>query len=102
MPDREKVITGLKCIISGTVRCDSCGYAIDKHGHYSCQQNCASDAIALLKKQETVKKVLADRQCEVSPHYYERKGFCPKCHQEVKLILNRNYCGFCGQKVKWG
>ena len=52
MPDREKVITGLKCIISGTVRCDSCGYAIDKHGHYSCQQNCASDAIALLKKQE--------------------------------------------------
>lgn len=54
-----------------------------------------------LKEQETVKKVLADRQCEVSPHYYERKGFCPKCHQEVKLILNRNYCGFCGQAVKW-
>lgn len=101
MPDREKVIKGLQCIIEGTVRCESCGYSIDKHGHHSCQQNCASDAIAMLKEQKTVKKVLADRQCEVSPHYYERKGFCPKCHQEVKLILNRNYCGFCGQKVKW-
>lgn len=54
MTDREKVITGLQCIINGNVRCESCGYAIDKHGHYSCQQNCASDAISLLKEQETV------------------------------------------------
>lgn len=52
MPDREKVIRGLQCIVDGTVRCESCGYAIDKHGHYSCQQNCASDAIALLKEQD--------------------------------------------------
>ena len=54
MINRENVINGLKCIIDGTVRCESCGYAIDKHGHHSCQQNCASDAIALLKEQETV------------------------------------------------
>lgn len=50
MIDREKIIKGLQCIIEGTVRCESCGYAIDKHGHHSCQQNCASDAIALLKE----------------------------------------------------
>lgn len=55
MPDREKVINGLQCIIDGTVRCESCGYAIDKHGHHSCQQNCASDAIVLLKEQNWVK-----------------------------------------------
>ncbi len=60
----------------------------------------------LLKEQEDVpvdtkKQVLADRQCEISPHHYERKGFCPKCHQEIKLCWNRNYCGFCGQAVKW-
>lgn len=64
------------------------------------------DALALLKEQtdvpvDTKKQVLADRQCEVSPYHYERKGFCPKCHQEVKHVLNRNYCGFCGQAVKW-
>ena len=56
MADKERVIKGLKCIIDGTVRCESCGYAIDKHGHYSCQQNCASDAIALLKEQEDLKQ----------------------------------------------
>jgi len=50
--DMEKVIKGLQCIIDGTVRCESCGYAIDKHGHHSCQQNCASDAIAMMKEQE--------------------------------------------------
>ena len=62
----------------------------------------AKEILEMLKEQETVKEVLSDRQCEVSPHHYERKGFCPKCHQEMKFILNRNYCGFCGQAVKWG
>lgn len=52
MIDRENVIKGLQCIIDGNVRCVSCGYAIDKHGHYGCQQECAKDAIALLKEQE--------------------------------------------------
>lgn len=51
-PDRNMVIKGLKCIVDGDVRCESCGYAIDKHGHHSCQQNCASDAITLLKGQD--------------------------------------------------
>ena len=52
MTDREKAIKGLQCIVDGTVRCESCGYAIDKHGHHSCQQECAKDTIALLKEQE--------------------------------------------------
>ena len=56
MIDRENVIKGLKCIIEGTVRCESCGYAVDKHGHYSCKQNCASDALALLKEWENLKQ----------------------------------------------
>ena len=63
-------------------------------------QETAKAALKVMKGLDA-KRVLSDRQCEVSPHYYERKGFCPKCHQEVKLILNRNYCGFCGQAVKW-
>ena len=65
MIDREKVITGLKCIVDGTVRCESCGYAIDKHGHHSCQQNCASDAIALLKESESIER------CRDCKHHLE-------------------------------
>lgn len=60
----------------------------------------AHDALVLLKEQEP-QPVISDRQCEVSPGHWERKGFCPKCHQEVLWMVNREYCGFCGQKVKW-
>ena len=52
MPDREKVKIGLQCIIDGTVRCASCGYSIDKHGRYGCHQDCAIDALSLLKEQQ--------------------------------------------------
>lgn len=72
MIDRENVIKGLKCIIEGIVRCESCGYAVDKHGHYSCQQNCASDAIALLKEQE------AQRDYEAS---IEMAEYCERYEQ---------------------
>ena len=56
MSDKEKVIKGLRCIIDGTVRCESCGYSIDKHGHHSCQQECAKDAISLLNEQDALLK----------------------------------------------
>lgn len=72
MLDLEKVIKGLQCIIDGTVRCESCGYAIDKHGHYSCQQNCASDAISILKEQE------AQRDYEAS---IEMTEYCERYEQ---------------------
>lgn len=92
MLDREKVIKGLQCIIDGTVRCDSCGYSIDKHGHHSCQQNCASDAIALLKWQEA-KKVLEWRGMYL----------CPKCKCALSDSKSKNikYCYRCGTAVKW-
>lgn len=63
-------------------------------------QETAKAALKVMKGLDA-KRVLSDRQCEVSPHHYERKGFCPKCHQEIKLSWNRNYCGFCGQALKW-
>lgn len=58
------------------------------------------DTISLLKEQDA-KHVIQDRQCEVEPNVWERKGFCPKCHQEVLWTHNRLFCGFCGQAVKW-
>lgn len=107
MIDREKVIMGLEFCTKGNFCVSDCPYFKEMSmTDGRCITAVQTDALALLKEQEAVhadtkKKVLADRQCEVSPHHYERKGFCPKCHQEVKFILNRNYCGFCGQAVKW-
>ena len=100
MPDREKVITGLQCIIDGNVRCESCGYAIDKHGHYSCQQNCASDALALLKKQET--KQVKQVELYGQENWYGLVCKCPDC----KAIWmggksETHFCPNCGQAVKW-
>ena len=47
--DIEKMKKGLQCIVNGSVRCSSCGYSIDKHGHYGCHQECAADVLELLK-----------------------------------------------------
>ena len=58
------------------------------------------EAIRLLKEQEPM-RVLYQRECETMPGHYERKGFCPECHQVLEWYLNRSYCGFCGQAVKW-
>lgn len=101
--DREKVIKGLRCIIDGTVRCESCGYSIDKHGHHSCQQECAKDAIALLKEQEAVEPYM-----DYDGHDVWRCGNCGATifHIEQSQADEdwKNYAKFCrqcGKKVKW-
>ena len=96
MIDREKVIKGLKCIIEGTVRCDSCGYAIDKHGHHSCQQNCASDAIAMLKEREP-------KPVKITRNAYDHQFYhCPNCgHDFYDFYKKPSFCEKCGQAVKW-
>ena len=83
--------------------------------HDDCDRNCSdcelvqddgelhelyTNVISLLRKQEP-KLVRQERQCEVEPTVWERKGFCPKCHQIVQWNVNRLFCGFCGQAVKW-
>ena len=86
MPDREKVIKGIQ-------ECDLNGGLIG---------NCPYKEIVLLLKEQKAQSVLSNRVCEVEPFRYVRKGFCPKCHQEVEWLLNRKYCGFCGQEIRWG
>ena len=48
MPDREKVIKGLKCLITDGVPCNGCPY----YGRGYCIKNIASDALDLLKEQD--------------------------------------------------
>ena len=124
MTNMEKIKIGLQCIIDGTVRCECCGYAIDKHGHHSCQQNCASEAIAVLKEQEDlgeeltnavelirkknkrIEELLKEQEpipCgekikagDVMLDFYE----CGHCKNAIRKPWK--YCPFCGKEVKWG
>lgn len=97
MSDKEKVKKGLQCIIDGTVRCERCGYAIDKHGHYSCQQECAKDAISLLKEQEAVAPTVssAEEHDGLVSWWYQ----CGKC--KMPIDYGDRFCRYCGQAVKW-
>lgn len=63
-------------------------------------QNIAKAALELLKEKEP-QSVLSNRVSESYPCRYVRNGFCPKCHQTIEWLFNRNYCGFCGQEVRW-
>ena len=47
MPDREKVIKGLECLITNKVDCDGCPY--NEGENSSCLKNIAKDAVELLK-----------------------------------------------------
>lgn len=99
MIDREKVIEGQKQVILHLHRMSEVCYDGDVP-YYEDLRDKAEDALELLNEQEP-KFVLSMRECETLPNHYERKGFCPKCHQVVEWYLNRSYCGFCGQAVKW-
>lgn len=56
MPDREKVINGLRCIKGDLILCVDCAYSDENgHGTYSCKAFCANDAIAMLKEQNWIK-----------------------------------------------
>ena len=94
--DIEKVIKGLeRCTKHDGSECPQCPYY-----NGECTNDLMVDALSLLKKQEPM-RVLSQRECETMPNHFEKKGICPKCHHFVEWYLNRSYCGFCGQAVKW-
>lgn len=52
MPDMSEIIYGLKCLSGCTILCRNCAYSKNGQGRYGCRQDCANDAIELLKEQE--------------------------------------------------
>ena len=104
MINKEKVIKGLEACTAwdGLHQCQPkfYGYDCPYDDEADCKLALMKDALALLKEKEP-QPVIFDRQCEEEPDHWVRKGFCPKCHQVVLWMVNREYCGFCGQKVKW-
>ncbi len=100
MADREKVILDIeRCISHVPDACIDCSHYHGVNG-IGCMEDLLTHAYDLLKEQDA-QSVLSNRVCKVEPFRYVRKGFCPKCHQEMEWLLNRKYCGFCGQAVKW-
>lgn len=101
MNNREKVIKGLQCIVDGTIRCECCGYAIDKHGYYSCQQECAKDAISLLKEQEEDKPKGHWMPYEPDKRGYTNGFTCSRCERIIASdhyckMLDFDFCPYCG------
>ena len=88
MIDREKYIE----VLSKTVKAVK---ELNRDAPIKISLECVEDILELLKEQEP-KSVLSNHV-----RRYARKGFCPKCHQEIEWLFNRQYCGFCGQAVKW-
>ena len=72
-------------------KCEDCDLVQDDGELHEMYMDC----IGLMKKQEP-KTVLSDRHV-----HGVLEGYCPNCHQVVEWMINRQYCGFCGQAVKW-
>ena len=86
MTDREKVMTGLECLITNSVDCSTCPYAVDGF----CPELVAKDAMELLKEQEPAKVVDGRPRCRFA---------CGNCGAEFAFVYN--YCPSCGRKVDW-
>ena len=106
MVDREKVIKGLTpCTAwAGLHECqpkvgDDCPYVDEA----DCKLTIMREALELLKEQEPkqVNSYWQSGNMLNMLNKWERKGFCPRCNQEMRWMLNRSFCGFCGQEVKW-
>ena len=96
MPDREKVIEGLKCCFENA-KCDGCPYEMEcrKILFKTKENHCPilDDILAILKEQEPA-----------LPTWSQGKAYCGRCGQRLPRNMadkEINYCGYCGQAVKW-
>jgi endogenous inhibitor of DNA gyrase (YacG/DUF329 family) len=90
---REKVIKGLECcsVPSDKRDCDLCPIGFGE----GCALKLKRDAASLLKAQEP-------RLVHVTADINHRKiGECPNCGKGINSGDYSNYCGRCGQAVKW-
>ena len=88
MPDREKVIKGLR-----EMSCRATWNDIDRIRNKF--QPIINGAIDLLKEHEAVKPKCKERIGGFVA------GICPTCGTALNNILNVKACGKCGQAVKW-
>lgn len=93
----EKVIKELECCVcldNNWSKCANCDYA-DEFNNGDCETYLLRDALALLKAQEP-------KLVHVTANINHRKiGECPTCGKSINSGDYPNYCGRCGQAVKW-
>ena len=91
MTDREKVIKGLGealTLLAEYVPCE---------GYLGYAPGACLDAIELLKAQEPVTVIPAI----MGNDELLTEGCCPICGAKLDYYLNGQFCGCCGQAVKW-
>ena len=100
MPDREKVIKGLECLAQKQAPtanpCKGCGY-INRPNFAICVKDIASDALSLLKEQESIKPLLTGHgEYETEGSWWYECGNCG-----TPIDPDDNFCRKCGKAVKW-
>ncbi len=98
MPDREKVLKGLECLITNETPCEGCPY----NGSGYCLRNIAKDARELLKEQKS--EWLED---SIPGQVYGTAWACRKCMHSIHKPYIWNpyesgykYCFYCGAEMK--
>ena len=111
MSDREKVIAGLECCISGTM-CSKCPYKVNNEcveGGYF-YSKAINDAIEILKSQKPKPVKAITRNVLYAEtddgQVYEKDTFymCPSCNitfSRTHKYKDIYFCKNCGQSVTW-
>lgn len=94
--DREKVIKGVEEISDYFFSVYR--HSKDREEINEAKDRCdaVEDALALLKEQEVknVVNMTLSKDCFLI-------ASCPKCNALLTRVEHKNYCGYCGQAVKW-
>ena len=90
MADREKVISKFEKIIS-VCKEDGCDFV-------DLSFEDAEQILALLKEQEPQSVIVREEPQNGKILWF---ADCPKCKHGIERDKHKNFCGFCGQAVKW-
>lgn len=93
MTNREKIIKALECCKrKDGNECKVCPYAESDF----CVEDMVTDTLDMLKEQEAknVVDMALSKDCFLI-------ASCPKCNALLTRVEHKNYCGYCGQAVKW-
>lgn len=105
--ERKKLIDHLKgwqdCI---NTKCEDCSFSNPMGTKRVCTVMDAADLIDLALKIVKNDEILLKEQ---EPKYVNSiaqqiscfSGTCPKCGKMLNTTCNKNFCGECGQAVKW-
>ena len=85
MPDREKVIKGLEICMDINGNCYDCPYTENGEDPECCGRQAMTDAIALLKRDETTLK-LKDAIIKTADKILKSSAYCPNCGAFVEVV----------------